>query len=74
MNKKKPAQRFRKKGRGKFKPGPDSRRHIFTQEERRKGFEKTFRKLMFDEPTKLRWFKKLIKGYYRGQTEKEKRS
>jgi hypothetical protein len=50
----------RKANRGSFKPGFDARRHAFTNAERRRGGQSTWRLAMYDKPHLLRWLQKRI--------------
>jgi hypothetical protein len=45
---------------GHFKKGPDPRRHIFTDEERSRGGQTTWRKLMEEAPWMLKWLQRRI--------------
>jgi hypothetical protein len=45
---------------GRFLPGADPARHVFTPEERRRGGQSTWRRAMYDEPWLLRWLQKKI--------------
>jgi hypothetical protein len=45
---------------GWFKSGHDPRRHDFTNEERRRGCQTTWRKLMADSPWMLDWLQRRI--------------
>jgi hypothetical protein len=46
--------------RGRFKKGPDPRRHLFTPEERGRGGQTTWRKLMDEAPWMLKWLQRRI--------------
>jgi hypothetical protein len=46
--------------RGRFRPGPDPRRHRFTQAERRRGGRAAWRKLMEEAPWLLAWLQRRI--------------
>jgi hypothetical protein len=50
----------RRRNRGSFRRGPDSRRHQFTQAERRKGWERAFERALYDEPWLLLWLKRKV--------------
>jgi hypothetical protein len=54
------ARKRKKRNRGCFRRGHDPRRHVFTDEERRRGGQTTFLKLMNDEPWLLAWFQRRI--------------
>jgi hypothetical protein len=53
-------RRRRKANRTSFQPGFDPRRHIFTAEERRRGGQTAWRRLMQDAPWMLAWLQRRI--------------
>ena len=45
---------------GRFLPGPDAQRHTFTADQRRRGGQTAWRRLMEDRPELLRWLQRRI--------------
>jgi hypothetical protein len=54
------ARKRRKRNRGQFRRGHDPRRHVLTFEERSRGGQAAWRKLMADRPELLRWLQRRI--------------
>jgi hypothetical protein len=54
--------------RGKpFRKGHDPRRRQFTTAERRRGFERTFNRAMYEAPWLLLWLRKKLRATCRGR-------
>jgi hypothetical protein len=50
-----------------FRKGRDFRRHQFTTEERRRGFERTFNRPMYEAPWLLLWLRNKLRATCRGR-------
>lgn len=54
----------RRANRGSFQPGPDARRHVFTTEERRRGYQTA----MHDRDIAvIAWVFRRVRSYYRAR-------
>ena len=53
--------------RGRFQKGFDSRRHVFSYEERRRGFVTTFNLAMYERPELLRWLRDKLRACRRAK-------
>jgi hypothetical protein len=51
--------------RGRFRPGPDPRRHVFTPEERRRGYAHALEKLAQQSAHAYAWLWRRVRSYYR---------
>jgi len=49
-----------KRNRGHFRPGHDPRRHVLTFEERSRGGQAAWLKMIHDSPQMLRWLQRKI--------------
>jgi hypothetical protein len=54
--------------RGRFLPGPDRQRHVFTTDQRRKGGQTAWLRFMEDRPELLRWLQRKIDRTARRET------
>lgn len=57
----------RRPNRGSFQPGPDPRRHVFTQTERRKGYASAWNQSARVSADLHAWLWRKVRSYYRAQ-------
>jgi hypothetical protein len=56
---------------GRFAPGDDPRRHAFTQEERRRGYQAALAKCKSVSIDRYAWFYYRVRGWYRAKKREE---